>query len=178
MSDTENLDAEAMLRAIQNNDNAAYTYFVNKYSKKSLNFANNILHNITNAEDAVGEMLEALVEHSRSIRSGSALVSWMYTTLRNRAYNMQKQLKRCPAVSSDKLERLINKSGVSTDNMAEMMHIRDCLAKLRPDEQRVLFMRLNNASWREMCGVILPTPSKNRTLYKNSIKKFKKFYKS
>lgn len=88
MSDTENLDAEAMLRAIQNNDNAAYTYFVNKYSKKFLNFANNILHNITNAEDAVGEMLEALVEHSRSIRSGSALVSWMYTTLRNRAYNM------------------------------------------------------------------------------------------
>ncbi len=177
MSDTENLDAETMLRAIQNNDNAAYTYFVKKYSKKFLNFANNILHNTANAEDAVSEMLKSLVEHSRSIRSGCALVSWMYKTLRNRAYNIQKQLKRCPAVSSDKLERLINKSGFSPDNMAEVMHIRNCLAKLRPDEQRVLFMRLNKASWREMCGVLLPTAAKNRTLYKNSIKKFKKFYK-
>ncbi len=157
------MDEEALIKAAQKGDVAAYNRLVLHYQELVYNVAYRIMGEPQSAEDATQEAFISAYKSLKSFRGGS-FKSWLMRIATNACYDELRRRKRRPQTSLDRLTdenesfvylRSADEGPEVAQQRLEMMRaIEDCLRTL-PDEQRITAVLgdVEGYNYQEIAGI-------------------------
>jgi RNA polymerase sigma-70 factor (ECF subfamily) len=100
---TETADDDlSLVRASKRGDVAAFEKLVERYDRKLLHIAQNLMHNREDAEEVVQETSLKALQHMDQFRGDAKFSTWLIRIAMNRALMMLRRLRSGKEISIDK----------------------------------------------------------------------------
>lgn len=161
------LGDEALLRAYQGGDTAAFEVLLIRYRRPLFSFLLRSVRDRGRAEELYQDVWMRVIERCDEFRGDAKFSTWLYTIARNRSVDHQRKmvfrrhasLEATAPGSSQSLGERVPSPGPSTDRLAMRGTLRTRIAAAveeLPEEQREVFLmrQLQGLAFKEIAEVI------------------------
>ena len=142
------MDDSTAIRQCRGGDQDAFRHLVERYQAEAIGHAVSILANRDDAMDAVQDAFVDAFQALHRFDLASRFYPWFYTILRNRCFKLAAVRNRQPQSSTDELEILSSKPGISHD---EAISLERALLALSPEQRELVTLKhLDGLSYEEL----------------------------
>ena len=154
-------DDEALIRAAQGGDRAAFGELVRRHQRAVYRVAYGLTRNPSDADDLAQEAFVRAYQAIGRFRVGEPLFPWLARIVTNLAFTLFRSRRRRPETALEPLVEAGREFGADDDpaesaarNEREAM-IQDAFAELKPDHQAVLTLRVvEEMSYEQIAGAL------------------------
>ncbi len=127
------------------------------------------------AEEVVSDTFRKVIEKSGDLTSASNIWGWIKTILINKCLNIIK--KRSKEISYEELvEKNYQFFDSSNEDLAERVHINNCLEKMNETERTILLLHTNGYTYEEISNITNLSIKRIRNYLLKAKKHFEKLY--
>jgi RNA polymerase sigma-70 factor (ECF subfamily) len=139
LSDFQNDNIVALVRAFQNGDEIAFAALYQHYKKGIFRFCCKFLNYAAAAEDVTQETFLAAFEHRAEVRQPENFRAYLFTIARRRCLNHLRKHAREKEID----EALIDDAAIDEryEQAAEIEQIQRAISELSPDYREVILLR-------------------------------------
>jgi RNA polymerase sigma-70 factor, ECF subfamily len=142
------MDDSTAIGKCREGDQDAFRYLVERYQAQAIGHAVSILGNRDDAMDAVQDAFINAFQALHQFDLARQFYPWFYTILRHRCFKLVAVRNRQPESSTDELEILSPKPGISRD---EAISLERALLALSPEQRELVTLKhLDGLSYEEL----------------------------